>query len=124
MKMSEIEANANRLPFGVVEIRTEENAFPFVQETGMEIELPVEQFQSVISLALSDGQQSFGQSGAEAETKVISFFSIRLDGHERRSVEGHGGGVFAQLAVEAKRALASEFVDRFVFQVRSASAAV
>ena len=124
MEMGEIETDADRLPFGVVEIGPEENSFPFVQKTRMQIQLSIEQFQTVIRLTLSDGQQSFGQCGAETETQIVSFLSIGLDGHERGSVERHGRGVLTQLAVETERTLASEFVDRFVFQVRSARATV
>lgn len=124
MQVGEIEADADRLPLGVVEIRAQEDALPFVEETRVEIELAVEQFQPVVGLPLSDGQESFGQRGAEAEAQIVSFLAVGLDGHERGSVEGHGGGVLAELAVEAERALARELVDRFVLEVRSADAAV
>lgn len=124
MEMSEIKPDANRLPFGVVEIGTEEDAFPLVQQTRMQIQLSVEQFETVVRLPLSDGQQSFGQRRAESETQIVSFLAVSLDGHKRRAVKGHGGGVLAQLAVETERALTSELVDRFVLQEGSADATV
>ena len=54
----------------------------------------------------------------------VPFISVGLNGHEGGSVEGHGGGVLAQLSVEAVRALAGELVLRLVHQERQAGSAV
>ena len=124
MEVSEIEPDADRLPLGVVEVGPEEDALPFVEQTRVEVQLAVQEFQSVVGLALSDRQQSAGQSGAEAEAQVVAFVAVRLDGHKGRAVEAHGGGVLAQLAVEAERALAREPMDRLVLEEGLTSAAV
>ena len=123
-QVAEVEADAYRLPLGVVEIGAEENAFPFVQQTGMHVELAGQQFQSVVGLALTNGQQSVRQRGAEAERQVVAFIAVRLHGHERGSVERHGGGVLTKVAVIAERALACEPVNRLLLQEGDTSSAV
>ena len=124
MEMGEIEADADRLPLGVVEVGAQENALPLVEQTRVQVELAVGQLEPVESLSLSHRQQSVGQSGAEAERQVVAFVAIGLHGHERRSVEGHGRGVLAQLAVESVRALARELVLALVRQEGRARPAV
>lgn len=54
----------------------------------------------------------------------VPFISVGLNGHEGGSVEGHGGGVLAQFAVETVRALTGELVLRLVSQERQARPAV
>ena len=116
MEVRQVEADADRLPLGVVEVRSEEDPLPLVEQTRVQIQLAVGQFQAVKGLALTDGQESVGQRRAESQRQVVAFVAVRLYSHERRAVEGHGGRVLAQLAVEAEWTLAGELVKRLLLQ--------
>lgn len=124
MEVGKVEPDTDGLPFGVVKVGAEEDAFPSVEQAGMQIQLSVEQLQAIVGLALSDSQQPTWKSGAEAEAQIVAFVPIRLDGNKGRAVEAHGGGVLAQLSVEAKRTLAGKPMDRLIFEEWLASAAV
>ena len=42
VQMGEIKSDTNRLPFSIVKVGPKEDAFPFVEQTGMKIQLAVE----------------------------------------------------------------------------------
>lgn len=124
MQMSEIEADSNGLPVGIVQLGAQKHAFPLVEEARVQVELPVGQLEPVVRLALADGEQSVRQGRSEAEAQVVALVARRLDGHVRRAVERHGRRVLAELTVEPERALAGELVLGLVLQEGHADAAV
>ena len=79
MEVGEIEADADGLPLGVVEVAAQEDALPLVQKTRMQIQLTVGQLQSVERLPLTHRQQPVRQRRPEPQRQIVPVIIIIIN---------------------------------------------
>jgi hypothetical protein len=112
------------MPFGVVEILPNYNAFILADQVGVQVELALGQLEAKVSVALSDGNESVTKSSSELHVKLVALDSVRRHLDVRIARERKGGSTLASLPVESVGAGAARSVIRFAKEPWSASSTV
>lgn len=112
------------MPVAVVQIGADKNAFPLIQQAGMQIQPSSRQLQYVVSQPLSHSQQSVTQRSLEPQLYVVTLVPRRIHHDLRVPRQRHRRHLLASVPVEPVRTRAIELVLVLVHQVGLAGAAV
>lgn len=122
--MRRIDSDEHLLPLPIIEIWTDENTLPFVQQTGVQVESTFWQFQYAKSNTFAERQEAIAECGFESELYVITFFSGGVYYDRRVAAQWHCGALLTGMAVEAIWTRAVEFMLVFIDQIRIALAVI